>query len=64
MHSRHQIIEENLKVETNKALDILKGETPLGDHHHILPGMQTHFMIIGMHVLNMDIKLEIVGNIT
>jgi len=50
MHSRCQIIEEHLEVEGSKALDILKGETSLEDHHPIHLGMQAHFMVIAMHV--------------
>jgi len=62
MHSRSQIIEQHSKVERGKSLDILKGKTDSGDHHPIHPGMQANFMVISMHVLTMDIELEILGN--
>jgi len=56
IYSRHQIIKENLEVESSEAF--LKGETPLGDYHPIHPSMQAHFMVIAMHVLTLDIELE------
>ena len=46
-------------AERNKDLDFWKGETPLGDHHPIHPSMEAHLMIISMHVLTMDRKLEL-----
>lgn len=50
-------------MKSSKDLDILKGELPLADLHLILPGIQTHSMVIVAHVLTMDIELKIVGNI-
>lgn len=51
-------------MEISKDLDILKGNTPLEYHHPIHLGIQAYFMVTTMHVLTMDIELEIAGNIT
>lgn len=64
MYSEYQIIKEHSEMKRNKSLGILKGETPSSYLHPIHPGIQSHFMVIFTHVLTMDIKHEIAGDIT
>lgn len=50
--------------ERNTSLDTLKGKIPTIDLHPIHLGIHVHFIIIAMHVLTMDIELQIARDIS